>query len=268
MKKKRQRVVERACNKYITPKQKPNKNPYYPPIPIIPNTMSLTAYYTLKRTLFAEAIMFLTTEYTLTPKGQEEELVKELWSKFKKYETKNSLNKVPKKKTEVPEEERCAHPKADGSACSMKKASAAVMKEHPEYNKEFCATHNRKDLTPKKASTSTNTKKYVCGHKQKNGTLCTKKVAKEGDKCGVYMNMQKVKAKEEADESTPKKTVTKTPVKVAKAAPVEEDDDADTEEIEVNNAEDSEDEALPSPAKTPKAKGKKRVVEESDDEAL
>lgn len=228
--------------------------------------MSLAVYNNLKKTIFAEAVQFFMTQYEIAKEGEEEKVTKELWDLFKKYETKKGDNKVPKKKAEVPDEERCNHTKADGTRCTMKKVSKKVLEAHPEYNKEFCATYNRVLLTPKKTTTTT-IKKYVCGHVKRDKTLCGTKVAKEGDKCKVYENMMKnkaLKAQASDEEKTPKKKT----VVVHK----DSDEGEDTEEIEVTKQEDSgaesEDEEMPetkSATKTSATK-KKRVIEESDDE--
>lgn len=230
--------------------------------------MSLAVYNNLKKTIFNEAVEFFMTKYELAKKGEEEKVMKELWEDFKKYETKKGENKVPKKKAEVPEEERCTHIKADGTRCTMKKVSEKVLKAHPEYNPEFCATKNRVLLSPKKTTTAV-VKKFVCGHVKRDKTLCGTKVAKEGDKCKVYDNMMKnkaLKAQASDNEATPTKT---TPIKKHEPEHEEEEDDAETEEIEATNEDsgaESEDEELPPTKSAKKSATKKRVVEESDDE--
>ena len=222
--------------------------------------MSLSIYNNLKKTMFNEALLFISTKYALCEEGQEEETIKGLWVDFKKYEQEKGVNKVSKKKAVVPEEDRCTHLKADGSRCSMRKCSEAVMKKHPEYNEDHCATHNRNDLTPKKGKT-TKAKKFVCGHTKGNGDKCQTKVLKEGDKCKVYKNMMLNRAlKKDAEQSEEEKTPTKkTSIKKKTPTKVEEEYEGDTEEIEEgDNEEESEEESAKS--------AKKRVVVESDDE--
>lgn len=225
--------------------------------------MSLAIYNNLKKSMFFEALEFISTKYALCEEGQEEETIKGLWGDFKKYEQEKGVNKVSKKKKVVPEEDRCTHLKSDGSRCSMRKCSEAVMKKHPEYNPNHCATHNRNDLTPKKGKTTTKAKKYVCGHKKRNGDICETKVSEEGDKCKVYKNMMANRALKKKVEQESEEEKTPTKKKVEKKVEEEDKYEGDTEEIEEEeeNNEESEDEKPTSTKKSPK-----RVVVESDDE--